>query len=44
MRKLAFEWDERKNQENIRKHGLTFQEAETVFSDEHALLIADSEH
>jgi uncharacterized DUF497 family protein len=44
MRKLEFEWDERKNQENIRKHGLTFQEAETVFSDEHALLIGDSEH
>lgn len=44
MRNLEFEWDERKNQENIRKHGITFQDAETVFSDEHALLIGDSEH
>ena len=44
MRNIEFEWDERKNQENIRKHGITFLEAETVFSDEHALLIEDSQH
>jgi len=44
MRGIAFEWDEGKNRENIRKHGIAFQEAETVFSDEHALLIDDPEH
>jgi len=44
MDSIEFEWDERKNQENLRKHGIAFQEAETVFSDEHALLIDDSEH
>ena len=44
MGSIEFEWDERKNQENLRKHGIAFQEAETVFSDEHALLIDDSEH
>lgn len=44
MRDIEFEWDERKNQENFRKHGITFQEAQTVFSDEHALLIDDLGH
>ena len=44
MNDLEFEWDERKNQENIRKHGISFEEAETVFSDEHGLLIEDSDH
>jgi hypothetical protein len=44
MQDLEFEWDERKNQENYRKHGVTFQEAQTVFSDEQALLIDDSSH
>jgi len=44
MKRIAFQWDERKNQANIRKHGISFQEAETVFSDEHALLIDDPEH
>jgi len=44
MRSLEFEWDERKNRENIRKHGVSFDEAETVFADEHALLIDDPDH
>jgi uncharacterized DUF497 family protein len=44
MSGIAFEWDEKKNQENIRKHRISFEEAETVFSDEHALLIDDPEH
>mgnify|MGYP001044580531 CR=1 FL=1 len=44
MSGLAFEWDPRKAAANSRKHGVTFAEASTVFSDEQALLIADSEH
>ena len=44
MKRIEFEWDEGKNQENIRKHGIAFHEAKTVFSDEHALLIDDPEH
>jgi uncharacterized DUF497 family protein len=39
-----FKWDERKNRTNARKHGVTFEEALTVFSDENALLIADPDH
>jgi uncharacterized DUF497 family protein len=41
---LRFEWDERKNAENQRKHGVSFAEAETVFLDEFALLIDDPDH
>jgi uncharacterized DUF497 family protein len=44
MSELRFEWDERKNRENQRKHGVSFEEARTVFFDEGALLIADPDH
>jgi uncharacterized DUF497 family protein len=38
---LRFEWDERKNTANQRKHGVSFEEAQTVFYDERALLLED---
>lgn len=41
---LHFEWGERKNAQNRRKHGISFEEAQAVFYDEHALLIADPDH
>jgi uncharacterized DUF497 family protein len=41
---LRFEWDERKNKSNRQKHGVSFEEAQTAFSDEHGLLIDDPEH
>ena len=41
---LRFEWDEAKDRLNRRKHRVSFREAETVFLDERALLIADLEH
>ena len=41
---LRFEWDDRKNAQNRRKHGIGFEEAQTVFFDERALLIADPDH
>ncbi len=34
MMDLEFEWDSAKNKENIRKHGVSFDEAQTVFLDE----------
>lgn len=34
MAELRFEWDERKNRENQRKHRVSFAEAQTVFWDE----------
>ena len=43
MAELRFEWDERKNTANQRKHGISFEEAQTVFYDDRALLIGDPE-
>lgn len=44
MKDIVFEWDEAKNKANIKKHGVSFEEAESVFFDEYALLIADPDH
>lgn len=41
---LRFEWDEAKNRENIRKHGVSFEEAQTVFLDENAVRFFDPDH
>jgi len=41
---LQFEWDEPKNIQNLRKHGVSFEEAETVFLDDQALLLDDPDH
>ena len=41
---LAFEWDENKNRANQSKHKVSFEEAQTVFYDERALVIDDPEH
>ncbi len=41
---IRFEWDVRKDAENQRKHGVSFEEAETVFSDDAARLIDDPDH
>jgi len=40
----SFPWDSRKSVANQRKHGISFEEATTVFSDDQALLIDDPEH
>ena len=37
-------WDESKNRENIKKHKVSFEEAETVFYDPNGKLIADPDH
>ena len=44
MKTISFEWDENKNQTNIRKHGISFEEAATVFLDDNAILFDDPEH
>ncbi len=44
MNALSFEWDENKNTINKHKHRVSFEEAETVFYDENALLIPDPDH
>ena len=39
-----FEWNQRKNEHNIRKHGVSFEEAVTVFYDEKAVMLDDPDH
>ena len=41
---LKFDWDNEKNIANINKHGISFKEAATVFFDEDAIEIDDTEH
>lgn len=40
----GFEWNADKAQINRQKHGITFEEAVSVFRDEMALFMADTEH
>lgn len=44
MGEIEFEWNPSKAKTNERKHGVSFEEAQTVFSDENARLIYDPEH
>ena len=44
MTELQFEWDQRKDAQNVKKHGVSFREAVSVFSDESAVLLDDPEH
>ena len=44
MDKLQFEWDRRKDRANVRKHGVSFEEARTAFYDENALQFFDPDH
>ncbi len=42
--KLSFEWDEEKAKANLRKHGTSFEEAATVFTDPFSITIPDPDH
>ena len=44
MIEVKFRWDKKKNVINQKKHGISFEEAVTVFFDEEALLIDDPDH
>lgn len=44
MKYIQFEWDNHKNEINIRKHKISFEEAKTVFYDKNARIIADPDH
>ena len=44
MKRIKFQWDEQKNQANIKKHGISFEEASSVFYDENAILFDDPDH
>ena len=44
MTELRFEWDKRKEKANVKKHGISFDEARTVFYDENAIQFFDPDH
>jgi uncharacterized DUF497 family protein len=41
MINLEFEWDKRKAKANLKKHGISFEEARTIFFDEYAVQFFD---
>jgi uncharacterized DUF497 family protein len=41
---VIFEWDDQKAASNLKKHGVSFQEAKTVFGDPLSISVADPEH
>jgi uncharacterized DUF497 family protein len=41
---MQFEWDPNKNEINRRKHGISFEEAKTVFYDDDAVIFDDPDH
>lgn len=44
MNSISFSWDDRKNRANQKKHGVSFEEAQTVFFDENAIEFFDPDH
>lgn len=41
---MIFDWDPKKASSNLKKHGVTFEEASTVFADDGAILFDDPDH
>ena len=44
MAEIIFEWDNKKEKTNKRKHGISFEEARTAFYDENAIQYFDPDH
>ena len=44
MKELRFSWDARKARANRQKHGVSFEEAQTVFFDDNGLFLDDPDH
>lgn len=41
--RLTFEWDEVKAKENLKKHGVSFEEGKTIFNDPFVLTFPDAD-
>lgn len=41
---MRFAWDQNKAKSNLKKHGISFEEAITAFDDPYALVAVDIEH
>ena len=44
MENSEFEWDDEKAQDNLKKHGVSFEEAATIFNDPRIATISDPDH
>jgi len=44
MKEISFSWDDQKAKQNLKKHGISFEEASTVFFDENAIEFFDPDH
>ncbi|MBW2658663.1 MAG: BrnT family toxin [Deltaproteobacteria bacterium] len=44
MEEIKFEWDKRKEIMNVKKHGVSFEDARTVFYDDSAIQFYDPDH
>jgi uncharacterized DUF497 family protein len=44
MAAVGFEWDERKNRDNLRKHGVAFTDAQHAFADRRRVIARDLQH
>ncbi|MDO8302525.1 MAG: BrnT family toxin [Sedimentisphaerales bacterium] len=44
MKSMTFDWDTKKASQNMRKHKVSFEEASSVFFDEHAIEFFDPGH
>jgi len=44
MLEIHFEWNKKKNEANLKKHGICFEEAKSVFYDQNAIEFFDEEH
>ncbi len=44
MKELRLERGQKKNRANIKKHGVSFEEAQSIFKDEHAIQFFDPDH
>jgi len=41
---ITFDWDDEKASKNLKKHGISFEEAKSVFFDEYAVQFYDESH
>ena len=41
---IEFEWNSKKDRANLKKHGVSFEEAKTIFNDPHVITFHDPDH
>ncbi len=44
MKEIHFEWNKKKDEANLKKHRISFEEAKSVFYDQNAIEFFDEEH